>query len=120
MILRLTCAAVIVLALPALAQDRAGSDTGAVMRGLDKLSGETVDVEIGIGESQPVFGLDVLLYDCRFPADDPTGDAVAYVSVREDGRAQTIFDGWMMASAPALNAVDHSRYDVWVLSCRLD
>jgi hypothetical protein len=24
----------------------------------------------------------------------------------------------MVATAPALNALDHARFDVWVLSCR--
>ncbi|MEC8294787.1 MAG: DUF2155 domain-containing protein, partial [Pseudomonadota bacterium] len=28
-----------------------------------------------------------------------------------------MFRGWMMASAPALNALDHARYDVWPLRC---
>ncbi|MDA9980314.1 DUF2155 domain-containing protein, partial [Yoonia sp.] len=27
------------------------------------------------------------------------------------------FAGWMLASAPALNAMDHPRYDVWALRC---
>ncbi len=29
----------------------------------------------------------------------------------------TLFSGWMLASAPALNAMDHPRYDVWALRC---
>jgi len=28
-----------------------------------------------------------------------------------------VFKGWMIASSPALNALDHPRYDVWVLRC---
>jgi len=30
------------------------------------------------------------------------------------------FDGWMIASAPALNALDHARYDVWVMRCKTE
>ena len=30
---------------------------------------------------------------------------------------EVAFSGWMVASSPALNALDHSRYDIWVLRC---
>ncbi len=30
----------------------------------------------------------------------------------------TIFSGWMFASSPALNALEHPVYDVWVIDCR--
>jgi hypothetical protein len=29
-----------------------------------------------------------------------------------------IFAGWMFASSPALNALEHPVYDVWVIDCR--
>lgn len=106
------------LAAPGLAQDvDAKSGSGAVVRGLDKVSGETRDIEIASGTAGAVFGLDVALRDCRYPADNPTGDAYAYLTIRDHGAAQTVFEGWMIASSPALNALDHSRYDVWVLRC---
>ena len=34
---------------------------------------------------------------------------------QQDG--ERLFDGWMIASSPALNALDHPRYDVWVIGC---
>lgn len=106
------------LVAPALAQDvDAKSGSGAVLRGLDKVNGETRDIEVSSGSGGTVFGLDVALRDCRYPADNPTGDAYAYLTIRETGAAPTLFEGWMIASSPALNALDHSRYDVWVLRC---
>ncbi|MEM8579848.1 MAG: DUF2155 domain-containing protein, partial [Pseudomonadota bacterium] len=33
--------------------------------------------------------------------------------------SQTLFEGWMLASSPALMALDHPRYDVWVTACDL-
>jgi hypothetical protein len=107
-----------VLAVPVMAQDMAAkSGSGAVLRGLDKVNGETRDVEISAGASDRIFGLDVALRDCRYPADNPTGDAYAYLTIREPGAPQPVFEGWMIASSPALNALDHSRYDIWVLRC---
>jgi hypothetical protein len=29
-----------------------------------------------------------------------------------------IFRGWMFASSPALNALEHPVYDVWVIDCK--
>lgn len=99
------------------AQDEARSGSGAILRGLDKVNGQTVDVEVGAGGVGRVFGLDVALADCRFPADNPTGDAFAFLTVREKDKPEIWFEGWMIASAPALNALDHNRFDVWVLRC---
>ena len=30
---------------------------------------------------------------------------------------QTVFSGWMFASSPALSALEHPVYDVWVVDC---
>lgn len=95
----------------------ATSGVGAVLRGLDKVNGQTVDVEIPTGGVTEAFGLTVELADCRYPADNPTGDAFAFLTIRDTGNPEIRFQGWMIASSPALNALDHSRYDVWVLRC---
>ena len=35
-------------------------------------------------------------------------------------QAEPVFSGWMFASSPALSAMEHPIYDVWVLSCEGD
>lgn len=103
-------------AMPAAAQEVV-SGSGALLRALDKVNGQTADVELYSGGGKAVFGLDVDLADCRYPPENPTGEAYAFLTVR-DSRDQAVrFQGWMIASAPALSALDHSRYDVWVLRC---
>ena len=32
--------------------------------------------------------------------------------------AAPLFTGWMFASSPALSAVEHPVYDVWVIDCK--
>ena len=103
--------------VPAQAQVDVASGQGAILRGLDKLNGQTMDGELYSGGGRAIMGLEVELADCRYPIDNPTGDAFAYLTIREEGKPEVIFEGWMIASAPALNALDHSRYDVWVLRC---
>lgn len=104
--------------LPAAAQQQNGvSGAGAVLRALDKVDGKTVDVTVRSGGAAEAFGLIVELADCRYPADNPTGDAFAFLIIRNAAGSDIVFQGWMIASSPALNALDHSRYDVWVLRC---
>lgn len=103
------------------APDRA---TGAVVAGragllrvLDKLDGSTADIELAPGEEGQIGSLMIVMGECRYPADNPSGDAYALVSIRTIADDTALFEGWMIASAPALNAMDHPRYDVWVLRC---
>lgn len=107
---------VLLLAAPAVAQDVAEA-TGARLRLLDKLTGEITDMTLADGESQTVARLTVRVDACRYPADNPTADAFAHVTVHDTAAEAPVFDGWMVASSPALSALDHPRYDVWVLRC---
>lgn len=103
--------------LPVIAQQQATSGTGVVLRALDKVNGQTTDVQVPSGGLTEAFGLTIELADCRYPAENPTGDAFAFLTIRDTGQQDIRFQGWMIASSPALNALDHSRYDVWVLRC---
>lgn len=98
------------------AQD-ASVATGAALSGLDKIDGMQVDIDLLAGQTVEFGQLLVELRECRYPAGNPSGDAFAYLVIREEGTSEPLFSGWMIASAPALNPLDHSRYDIWVLRC---
>lgn len=92
--------------------------TGAVLRGLDRIAGTVEDLELQIGgTAEYADRLTITLQDCRVPEDDPASNAYAYLSIRDRLRDEPVFEGWMVAASPALNAMDHARYDVWVLRC---
>ncbi|WP_298497592.1 DUF2155 domain-containing protein [uncultured Maritimibacter sp.] len=91
--------------------------TGANIRGLDKLSGKTVDLSLKTGETGEIGWLQITLGDCRYPTDNPVGDAFAHLVIRENNDETPLFDAWMVASSPALSALDHARFDVWVMRC---
>ena len=95
----------------------AGSAPGALIRALDKVSGTTIDLDMAVGDTERFGRIEVTLAECRYPADDPTGDAFAHVTVRDLTQDRVAFDGWMIATSPALSALDHARYDVWVIRC---
>ncbi len=114
----LMAAALSVSAVPAVAQQQATQGTAAVLRGLDKVNGRVTDVEVPLGGSANLLGVLVTVRDCRYPADNPTGNAFAYLDIRSVQNGVRYFEGWMVAASPALNALDHNRYDVWVLRCK--
>lgn len=90
---------------------------GAVLRGLDKFAGDATDIELRPGESAGLGNLTITLDECRYPVANPASDAFAHLTIRDGVDGPPLFDGWMIASSPALNALDHVRYDVWVLRC---
>ncbi len=89
--------------------------SGGELRILDKLTGQVSDVSLESGQTATLGFLSVKLNECRYPIDNPSGDAFAQIIVRNN--EGTLFSGWMLATAPALNAMDHPRYDVWALRC---
>ncbi|WP_342352343.1 DUF2155 domain-containing protein [Celeribacter ethanolicus] len=98
-------------------QEHVVSSSGATVRALDKLTGAVRDLTLETGQSASFGRIEVFLGDCRYPADNPSGNAYAYLVVRAQGIEAPVFSGWMIASSPALNAMDHPRYDIWPLTC---
>lgn len=93
------------------------ASAGALLRGLDKVTGKTVDIALANGQSFGYGRLDLMLGECRFPQSDPSSDSYAELTITDRNRNQIVFAGWMVASSPALSALDDARYDVWVISC---
>ena len=97
---------------------QAAAASGAILRGLDKVNGQVVDLDLSVGEEARLGRITVRLEECRYPVDNPSGDAFALVRIEADGVETPSFEGWMIASSPALSALEHPRYDVWVIRCK--
>lgn len=113
--------ALMILALassPTLASETEQAN-GALLRALDKVSGQSTDIEVDAGGEAKFGALTVRMSECRFPAGDANSDAFAHLTITDGASAKPLFDGWMVASSPALSALDHPRYDVWVIRCRI-
>ena len=89
----------------------------ARLRGLDTLTNSVNDFEIEVGQTLAFKRLIVKLEACRYPPDDPLSEALAFLVIQDRREAEPRFSGWMLASSPAFSALDHPRYDIWVLSC---
>ena len=116
---RITLIAAMTLAAPATGQQVSIGD-GAVLRGLDKITGQVSDLDLNNGETTRLGRLQIELGECRYPEDNPSGNAYAFLTIYESGETEPEFSGWMIAAAPALNALDNARYDVWVIRCKTE
>lgn len=92
-----------------------------ILRGLDKISGQPADIIAPIGKQVTFATLKITARYCYStpPADTP--QTVAFLQIDDDRPGQApkrVFSGWMYASNPGLNGLDHPLYDVWVISCR--
>ena len=56
----------------------------------------------------------------RTPPEEPPESTVflEIFEIRPDKDPTPLFRGWMFASSPALSALEHPVYDVWVLECK--
>ncbi len=106
------------LAGSALAQEAVEAPGGRV-RVLDKLTSEITDLDLSRGQSATVGRLTVGLLECRYPASNPAADSWMHLMISDTSASAPVFSGWMLASSPALSALDNPRYDVWVLGCVL-
>jgi hypothetical protein len=64
--------------------------------------------------------LEIIARTCDKRPPEETPESAAFLDiweVRPGEPATSIFRGWMFASSPALNALEHPVYDVWVLDC---
>tara|TARA_R110002051_G_scaffold6651_10_gene31859 strand:+ start:181 stop:852 length:672 start_codon:yes stop_codon:yes gene_type:complete len=100
----------------------------AVIQAIDKVTAETMRFEVEVG-GQPVRFNNTLIFKvraCELSApDELTDDAIAYVEVSLQPRAtlpgtepRQLFRGWMFASSPAVNGLQHPVFDAWVVACK--
>lgn len=93
----------------------------AVLRGLDKVTGHAQTFEVRVGGEAQFGRLTVAAKACHGRAPDEPPESAAFLQIRDtraEANAELLFSGWMFASSPGLSAMDHARYDVWVLDCR--
>ncbi len=93
----------------------------AVLQTLDKVTArvDTVDVPVGRILQFGTLMIQVRHCDKRPPEETPESTAFLEIAEQRVGeRPVRLFTGWMFASSPALNALEHPVYDVWVLDCK--
>lgn len=112
----LVCVAVVTWPGSGRAQD------GAVLRGLDKITARVSSFTAPIDQEIQFGTLRITARTCRKRPPEEQPEVAVFLEIAEERPGEdhrlSLFAGWMFASSPALSALEHPVYDVWVIDCR--
>jgi len=117
------CAALVLVAAcsigPAAATEI--SNPVASFSGLDKITGRITSFDIYVNETVQYGALQITPRACYTRPPTETQRTSVFIEVDQvslKGGTERIFTGWMFADSPALNAIDHPVYDIWLVDCK--
>lgn len=96
------------------------------LRALDKVTARTFDYTVPIGETLDFGSLTIHARHCEKTPPTELPETYAFLQIDdrrlteeggESDEPERLFSGWMFASRPAISALDHRVYDVWVIGC---
>jgi hypothetical protein len=91
------------------------------LQGLDKSVGRTITFEAKVGSTIQYGPLYIKIHSCRKAPPIEKPESASFLQIWEvppgAQKSEWVFSGWMFASSPALSAMDHPVYDVWVQDC---
>ena len=92
----------------------------ARMQAMDKITGRVSEIDVPVNGEAKFGTFSVVVRRCVTRSPEETPENTAFVDVVDNYNTDdpiNIFKGWMFSSTPALNAVEHPIYDVWLLKC---
>lgn len=92
----------------------------ARMQAMDKITGRVSEIDVPVNGLANFGTFSILVRKCVTKSPEETPENTAFVDVVDNYRSDNpvnIFKGWMFSSTPALNAVEHPIYDIWLLKC---
>jgi hypothetical protein len=113
------CAALLLAAPAAFAQTIA--NPVAAFAGLDKITGRITQFDVYMDETVLFGALQITPRACYTRPTSETQRTTVFIEVDQVSLRDSItriFTGWMFADSPALNAVDHAVYDIWLIECK--
>jgi hypothetical protein len=93
----------------------------AVLQGLDKVTARISTLNAPLGQAVRFGTLEIVVRTCRTRPPEEPPETTAFLEIVEARRGEAparLFTGWMFASSPALNPLEHPVYDVWVIDCK--
>ncbi len=91
-----------------------------LLRGLDKITGRPTNITAPMNRPVRFATLTITVRYCYSTPQSETPETAAFVQIKDqrpDQPERAIFSGWMYASSPGLNGMEHPLYDVWVITC---
>ena len=99
------------------------SNKVAVFSGIDKITGRIHTFDVYINETVQFGALQVTPRVCYSRPITEAPKTTAFLEVDEitlDAKIRRIFNGWMFADSPGLNAIEHPVYDIWLKDCKME
>ena len=97
------------------------NETIVSLRALDKITAETLDIDIIIGKKKKFGYLEILPKNCKRSLEANDSGGVAYLQVKDlpdkSDEKVFVFNGWTFSSSPTLRPFDHPVYDLWLTGC---
>jgi len=93
----------------------------AVLRALDKVTARVEEIEVQTEKPYKFGTIFITVHSCRVTTPEEQPEAAAFLEVSEfkTGESEVpSFKGWMFASSPALSAMEHPVYDLWLTGCK--
>ena len=111
----------LLLGLSAQATDIEGS--AVLLRGVDKVTGRTEVIEIPMHQPTFLGSIRITPERCLKKPPEEMPENAAFLLIEEENKNEAfevVFNGWMFSSNPALSAMEHPIFDIWVLECLAD
>lgn len=96
------------------------SRDAVILHGFDKITARVSELRIPLNETYRFGSLEIVARYCRKRPPEETPEVTAFLEIDDVQTGKEplrVFTGWMFASSPALSALEHPVYDVWVTSC---
>ena len=97
------------------------ADSVTILRGLDKVTARITELRVPTGEPVVFGSLRITARHCENTPPTEPPETSAFLQI-DDTKAEEgpkrLFSGWMFASSPGINALEHPGYDVWVIDCK--
>jgi len=90
------------------------------LRALDKITGRASVLMAPLDLPVKFKTLTIEVFSCYSTPASETPETSAFLQIddhRPDQAERRVFSGWMYASSPGLNGMQHPLYDVWVINC---
>ena len=96
---------------------------GAQFSALDKITARIEKIELSLSDEEVLGSLTIILKSCQNRPPDYLPESAAYVEIYDKlnknyEKGILIFSGWMFSSSPAISALEHPIYDLFLISCK--
>ena len=92
----------------------------AVLQGLNKITARVSELHVPVNQPVRFGSLEITARECRKNRPEEMPESASFLEIddhKENVEATRMFTGWMFASSPAVSAMEHPVYDIWVVNC---